>query len=109
MTRRPLDTREWLEDMLRFAGRDADRARELLALMDRVDSGEYDEDQIIETLMEKSGNQTLDTIDAVAAEIKAFKDFQFALHDLLVEADLIKKNEYTTDPLTLLRMFLPVD
>lgn len=130
-------------DMLRFAGRDADRARELLELLDRTESGEYDEDRAVEHVMEKSGNQTLDTLDAIAAEVEmvmdlrfwgkfdaTFKEFgdlneqtletfaraydkheaqSFALHALMVEAGRLNQNDYTTDPLTILRMFLPVD
>jgi hypothetical protein len=141
--RQPLDVREWLQDMRRFNGRDADRATELLAMMDRVDSGEFDEDGFIERIMELSGNQTVDTTELVAADVKTLKDLRFwaernptfkefgaldqdglncfvqayeakeaitdALHDLMVEAGLLNANDYTTDPLPLLRMFLPVD
>lgn len=42
MARQPLNVREWLEDMLRFNGRDADRARELLSTLEELE-GERDE------------------------------------------------------------------
>lgn len=44
MARKPLNVQEWLEDMLRFNGRDADRARELLSTMEELE-GERDEAQ----------------------------------------------------------------
>ena len=137
MSRRPLDTREWLEDMLRFAGRDADRAREVLDLMARAEAsedlmqkmiagqktGDADADEIIGQLSE------LDSLKVWAKRDQTFKELgeldeesleqfaraydthetqSFALHDLLVEAGLLDPNDYATDPLPLLRMFLPV-
>lgn len=142
MARQPLDVREWLEDMRRFNGRDADRATELLAVLDRVDSGEFDEDGFIEKIMELSGDQTLDTTELVAAEVKALKDLRqwadkdptlrefggvdkdglaslvkayeaseqqsLELRALCIDAGLLNPTDFTTDPVPLLRMFLPV-
>lgn len=141
--RQPLDTREWLGDMIRFNGRDAARARELLDILDEVDNGEYDEEMALIHIAELSGDQTLDTVEDVAKAIKerkelhqwaatnpTFKEFgtpdeetlarfvaayeglerQFwALQALCAEAGLVRTGDFQTDPLPLLRMFLPVD
>lgn len=143
MARQPLNVREWLEDMRRFNGRDADRATELLAVLDRVDSGQFDEEGCVERIMELSGNQTLETVAEVAKEVETLKNLRlwakqdptfrefgaldqeglaamiaaygkletesFALQELMAEAGLLSRNDYTTNPLPLLRMFLPVD
>ena len=144
MSRAPLNVIEWLEDMRRFASRDADRATEVLELIDVIESGTYDEDLAIEAIMEQSGNQTLETIEAIATALRVDKELRywadkteliagqpgetlqeqleglveqygkyeaqsFALSELCMAAGLLKPNDYKTDPLPLLRMFLPVD
>lgn len=82
MGRPPLNVREWLEDMRRFNGRDADRARELLDILDEVDNGEYDEEMALIHIAELSGDQTLDTVEDVAKAIKERKELhQWAERD----------------------------
>lgn len=145
--RQPLNTREWLGDMLRFNGRDADRARELLDRLDEVDGGAYDDEMTLIAIAEQSGDQTLDTVEDVAKAVKerkeliqwadrdeTFREFTgvqddgldsrmeaFAraydkleaqanqLRELMAEAGLLRQGDHQTDPLPLLRMFLPVD
>ena len=135
MARQPLDTREWLEDMLRFSSRDADRARELLRLLDDAEEAQNQLENLDERLGDIDKAQAnLVEHEALIAVIesheitKAFDDVEkdvglqaaldyaaeceaqiFVLQELCVEAGLLGKNDHTTDPLPLLRMFLPVD
>lgn len=132
--RQPISAREWLEDMLRFAGRDADRAQELLAELDGAQASE----DLLNEYGEKVGDlddaqkqvERLATLDVWAERDPTFKDFgeldeetlerfaraydqlqeqAWALQALCVEAGLLGLNDHTTNPLPLLRMFLPTD
>jgi len=145
--RKPIDAREWLEDMRRFNGRDADFAGVLLNILDEVENGDYDDENALCDIAEKSGDTTLDTIDDVANAVKELKDLRLwadrdatfrefsgvedekldsrmeafarsydkleaqadALRALAVDAGLINASDHQTDPLPLLRMFLPID
>lgn len=83
MARTPLTVREWLEDMRTYASRDGDRAKELLDLLDEGEAAEVALEQATE--------------------------WWASLHALCVEAGLLHADDHATNPLPLLRMFLPVD
>lgn len=138
MARQPLDVREWLEDMRRFNGRDADRATEILDQLDQAEASEAilckiiagektddpETDEIVERLAKLEAleawaerdptfNQfgALD-VDGLSTFVKAYEALEaesFELQALCVEAGLLSRNDHTTNPLPLLRMFLPVD
>jgi len=132
--RPPLDPREWLEDMRRFNGRDAQFATEVLQMLDDA----QDSEKLIEEYGERVGDiddaesvvLAMDGLRVWAERDPTFREFgdvdvegleRFAraydkleeqadaLRDLCVEAGLIGPRDHTTDPLPLLRMFLPVD
>ena len=133
MARPPLNVREWLEDMRRFNGRDADRATEVLRLLDEA----RDNDDLLNDYGERVGDiddaqkqvETLAKLTTWAAHDATFKEFgeideetlerfaraydtldtqAFELQALCVDAGLLNRNDHTTNPLPLLRMFLPV-
>ena len=135
MARQPLDTREWLEDMIRFSSRDAERARELLDELDALRDARDTLENLDERLgdIEKAQTNLVEHEALVALleshEItKAFSEGtlddqlrqaldyaaeceaqRLALQALCVEAGLLGEHDHKTDPLPLLRMFLPVD
>lgn len=63
--RQPISAREWLEDMLRFAGRDADRAQELLAELDE----KTDDVEFLILVCERSG-LNYDEVDHIIDDLK---------------------------------------
>lgn len=127
--------REWLEDMLRFNGRDADRAKGLLEIMDGVrdledeltawgEAGAGDPAEtkkqletaycLIETIDEQdyrgwvgdTPDQKLEkAIETYEADIAALYD----IRALCMDAGLLKPGDATTPLVPLLAMFLPVD
>lgn len=136
MARPPLNVREWLEDMRRFNGRDADRASELLDQLDRAEAsedilckaiagektGDKEVDEIVDQLGEleslkvwaerdatfkEFGELDEDTLERFARANDRLQEQAWALQELCVEAGLLNPNDHTTDPLPLLRMFLP--
>lgn len=138
MARQPLDVREWLEDMRRYNSRDADRATELLNLLgqaeasetiickliDREKTGDKDADEILDELNKfdslgvwaerdatfmEFGDLDEKTLEKFARAYDKYEAQSFALSEICMAAGIIAKDDYTTDPLPLLRMFLPVD
>lgn len=138
MARPPLDVREWLEDMRRFNSRDADRATELLDLFGRAEAsetiicslfarektGDKDADEILDELnkfdslgvwaerdatFKEFGDLNEETLETFARKYDALEAQLFALSELCMAAGIIAKDDYKTDPLPLLAMFLPVD
>lgn len=136
--RTPLTLREWLEDMRRFAGRDAQRATDLLAVLDEVDDNErlleawgekvaadpdeakakIDQLEAFEAVMERDdmaiefGGDTdnpVERLKEVLQYAKLCEQRVDALRDLAADAGLITDRDYATDPLPLIRMFLPVE
>lgn len=133
MARPPLNVREWLEDMRRFNGRDADRATECLRLLDEArdnddllnDYGERvgdidDAQKRVETLAKMTewgkndptfkefGEISEETLEQFARAYDKLEAESFALQELMVDVGLLNRHDFTTDPLPLLRMFLPV-
>lgn len=133
MARTPINVREWLEDMRRFNGRDADRATEVLRLLDEAqdnedllnDYGERvgdidDAQKQVEALakltewashdptFKEFGELDEDTLERFARANDQLQEQAWALQELCVEAGLMNLNDHTTNPLPLLRMFLPV-
>lgn len=136
--RTPLTTREWLEDMRRFAGRDAQHATEVLdildtaeaggtivaSMVDRSPTGDTDIDTMIAMLDEHGaieafvdeqegaafqGKTTLDKLKAAIADYEARNDEYWDIRSICMDAGLINSGDRTTDIVPLLRMFLPVD
>lgn len=136
MARQPISAREWLEDMLRFNSRDADRAQELIAVLD--------ERQVDQDMLDEWGERIGDIDEAETAAkdyAKACEEMEGSelgagfyskgsLHDAVVEvltyaaklekenweirelaraADLIRPKDETTPVAPLFRMFLPID
>lgn len=104
----PPTVREWLQAMLPFRGRDADRAREILDLLDdaerTVAGREEMGDGPYELLVYHGlciGDDPLPFLEAILARDQA-------VHELAVEACLLSPGDRETDPVPLLRMFLPV-
>lgn len=138
MARQPLDVREWLEDMRRYNSRDADRASELLDLLgqaeasetimckliDREKTGDKDADEILDELnkfdslgvwaerditFKEFGELDEETLEKFARAYDRHEAQSFALSELCIAAGIIEPDDYETDPLPLLAMFLPVD
>jgi len=133
----PLDTREWLESVYATGGPDADRAREALELIDAAQD-DADELQLWHQLdVEDVRDARLrlkheEAIGVWAEQDPTFREFvtnekdltetlrQFArmfdeyekfrrdVQDLAIEAGLLNGYDGATDPLPLIRMFLPV-
>lgn len=103
----PPTVREWLQAMLPFRGRDADRAREILDLLDSADgtvSGREEMgDGAYELLVYHGlciGDDPTPFLEAVLARDKAVRE-------LAVGAGLLAADDRETDPTPLLAMFLP--
>lgn len=111
--RPPLDPREWLEDMRRFNGRDADFATRVLASLDDAPK-QVERLETLDVWAERDatfkdfGELDEETIERFARAYDQLQDQAWALQALCVEAGLLNPNDHTTDPLPLLRMFLPV-
>lgn len=106
----PDQLREWLENMLRFNGKDADRAQALLEIMD--EHGDAGEDRGFRKSIEDSLDGLVDAKqdDAVCAAVERLAQLAEDLNELMRDAGLLGKeqSEMTTDIVPTLRMFLPV-
>lgn len=98
---------EWLADMRRFASRDADRATDLLDLLDdacRVNGHREDwSDTTYEILVEYGlcvGDDPEPFVRKALATARGARQ-------ICVDAGLLNEGDYVTDPLPLLQMFLP--
>lgn len=125
--------RDWLQQLRRFAGPDCDRATALLDLLDGV----KDSEDLLADYGERVGDiddaqkqvETLAKVTEWASHDPTFKEFgmideetlerfarafdkletqAFELQALCVEAGLLNANDHVTNPVPLLRMFLPV-
>lgn len=108
MTYTPLSAREWLEDMLRFSSRDADRARELLEMLDEISH--------IREEMESVGYELYEWCCLKAGLIIGDDGLEFCQRHIqqsqgaraaLVKAGVLREDDETTDIVPLLQMFLP--
>lgn len=125
---------EWIERLYTSASPEADRAKELLdwrdeqedaqAALDAIDEkiGDIDKaaerlvnEEAIEAWAEQDERLSAITGDDLPARLTLLSEQHdrleqqvFDLHDLCVEAGLLARNDHETDPLPLLRMFLPV-
>lgn len=129
---------EWLERLYRENGPDADRAQEALrlveaaefsedaicALMDGRKTGDKDVDGIVDQIAElgrlkvwaewdatfkEFGDLDEGTLERFARAHDKHEAQTFALQAMAAAAGLIGEHDYDTDPLPLIRMFLPVD
>lgn len=75
-----------------------------LARLESLDAWAEQEDR----MKEIAGDDLVERLEIFAAEAADYEQQAFDLHDLCVEAGLLAKNDYETDPLPLLRMFLPI-
>lgn len=108
MARQPLNWREWLEDMLRFNGRDADRARTILRLFDELEAIGESYSAVFEAL-ERQGHADTDADGFnVVTRVEDIAARDLAVRSLAAEAGLIADDDTTTDVVPLLRMFLPI-
>lgn len=106
--RQPLNWREWLEDMLRFNGKDADRARTILRLFDELEGIAESYNAVFEAL-ERQGHADTDADGFdVVKRVEDIAARDLAVRSLAGEAGLINDDDVTTDVVPLLRMFLPV-
>lgn len=129
-----LMVREWLEKIYRMAGPSADMAKAAIDLLDEQGDavaelgalgeklGDFDdaakglellariEEEVDshDALKETLGKDIAEQIDTFAAQYEVLEQQSFALQELCVEAGLLDRNDHETDPLPLLRMFLPV-
>lgn len=126
--------REMLGRMARQDGPDSDTAHELLKWLDeQVDAeaelaewddrvGDRDEaDKSLTRLalldewagedvtFKEFGDLDQETLERFARAYDRYEQESFALQELCVEAGLIAHNDFDTNPLPLLRMFLPID
>jgi hypothetical protein len=101
MARQPLNWREWLEDMRRFNGRDADRASAILTLLAELET--------VGEALERQGHQDTDADGFdVAKRVETLAARDLGVRSLCVEAGLLRDDDFETDVTPLLRMFLPV-
>jgi hypothetical protein len=109
MARQPLNWREWLEDMRRFNGRDAQRATDVLALLDELEHTAESYLAVFEAL-ERQGHQDTDADGFdVAKRVETLAARDLGVRSLCVDAGLLRDDDCETDVTPLLRMFLPVD
>lgn len=134
MAYEPLDGREWLEALLRYESRDADRAKELLDQLAQAEAAEAEMADLEETLGDLEAAKTAirdhglavenieasemardfysgDLAEAVREVIEyaqKLEDANWAIRDLAKRAGLIAETDETTDIAPLLAMFLPV-
>lgn len=126
------DLRDHFERQYAQGGPSADIARAVLDLFDERDSG-IEELDVLEGRSPAEAAKELEVLDSLhvwAERDMTFKEFgdldeeslerfaraydryetgSFALQELCVEAGLLARNDLETDPLPLIRMFLPVD
>lgn len=125
--------RDWLKELRRFAGPDCDRATALLDLLDEAkdsedllaDYGERvgdidDAQKQVETLakitewanrdptFKEFGEIDEETLERFARAFDNLETQAFELQALCVEAGLLNVHDHITNPVPLLRMFLPV-
>ena len=94
--------------MLRFNGRDADRARTILSLFDELEAIGESYSAVFAAL-ERQGHADTDAEGFdVVKRIEDIAASDLAVRSLAAEAGLIAGDDATTDVVPLLRMFLPV-
>ena len=129
-----LMVREWLEKIYRLAGPGADMAKAAIDLLDEQGDAVAELDALGEKLGDfddaTKGLELLARIEEEFEEHDIFREMpgedipeqlvtiresfslleqqSFALQELCVEAGLLARNDRVTDPLPLLRMFLPI-
>ena len=126
---------EWMEKLRGMAGPGADMATAALDLLDGWDAAETELTELSERLGDfdeaeealkdyRALKETVDDHEVLAAQdgetidakLRAFlnehdrrESESFALQELCAAAGLIDENDFKTDTIPLLRMFLPVD
>lgn len=123
---------EWLEAMYRAAGPDADKAQEALELIAAAEASEAYLDELGEKIGDfdeaKANLERLDSLDVWAERDRTFREFgdlddetlerfaraydryeqqSFELQELAASAGLIARNDFTTNPIPLIAMFVP--
>lgn len=109
MARPPLDVREWLEDMRRFNSRDADRATEILTALDDAERVNGHREEMGDSAYEICVTHGLIIGDEPEPFLTAKLGQLKALSELCMAAGIIAKDDYKTDPVPMIAMFLPVD
>ena len=123
---------EWLEAMYRAAGPDADKARDALELVAAAEAseayldelgekiGDFDEaegllnrQRNVEKWAERDptfrefGDLDEETLERFARAYDRLERQSFELQELAADAGLIARNDFTTNPVPLLAMFVP--
>lgn len=128
------DPEEWLAAIYAAAGPDADHAKELIERLDEAEAAsselhdllhafDNDTDGAIKAHKEHEsllawaeGNELIgpqpgesleERLAGLVAQYERLEAQSFALSELAMAAGLIQANDYRTDPLPLIRMFLP--
>lgn len=91
---------EWFEKL-----GDLEEAEGRSALLGRIE----EEASANDCLGEMPGNDLSEQIVELCRGYERYEAESFALRNLAVEAGLLKRHDFTTDPLPLIRMFLPID
>ena len=105
------DLREHFERQYAQGGPSADMARAVLDLFDERILSQDDENDVLIDLMERGiiPQSYDDGFEGVGKALRGFKSLKNKLRDMCVAAGLIVREDDTTDPLPLIRMFLPIE
>lgn len=94
--------------MRRFAGRDCERATFLLDLLDRMESIAASYLRVFEAL-ERQGHADTDSDEFnVVERVERLAVMDYRVREAAMEAGLVANGDVETDPLPLIRMFLPI-
>ena len=108
MKRQVLDGREWLGDLIRDNDEMASYAMELRTAIEDLEKIERNYEWVKDSLARHGYPLAHDYGFNVTGTVETLAGRDLALRSLAVEVGLIHGDDMTTDPLPLLRMFLPV-
>lgn len=123
---------EWLEALYRAAGPDADKARDALEQIATAEASEAYLDKLVEKIgdfdeaegllnrqrnaekwaerdptFKEFGDLDEETLERFARAYDRLEQQSFELQELAADAGLIARNDFTTNPVPLLAMFVP--
>ena len=129
------DVRAYFKQQYGEGGRDADMAKAVLDLFDRLQTADEESERILieigdldeaalnirdyeklvawaerSELVDNEPGETLEErLESIIDRYELYEQQSFALQDLCVEAGLLARNDFETNPIPLIRMFLPID
>lgn len=109
MARTPLNWREWLEDMRRFNGADAQRATDILNLLAELVAVSESYLAVFDALERQGHRDTDEDGFNVAERVERLAAHDLAVRTVAAKAGLIRDDDTASDVAPLLAMFLPVD